>query len=166
MFLMDRFLHTNKYAQIEYSETFILLSLALLFHSLPTGIALGLDFQGDHFQDSALLVAILIHHFPEGMVMMVTVLYSRMKVNVFLIFYFLLSLGVGINTYLGIAFDFQSIKLKTMFVGIAIGTLGYVTFYEVLWKELKEHLTIKMFIAAMLGILFLRFYLALNSFAY
>jgi zinc transporter, ZIP family len=43
---------------------------------------------------------------------------------------------------------------------------GLMSFYEVLWKELKEHLTIKMFIAAMLGILFLRFYLALNSFAY
>lgn len=166
MILMERFIHNTKYAQIDHPETFMLLFLALLFHSIPTGIALGIDYQGDHFQDSALLGAILIHHIPEGMVMMVSVIYSRMKVNVFLIFCFLLSLGVGINTYLGITLDFQSIKLRTMFMGIAIGTLGYVTFYEILWRGLKEYFTIKMFITAMLGIIFLKFYLALNSFAH
>jgi zinc transporter, ZIP family len=166
MLLMDRFIHNTKYAKIDHPETFMLLFLALLFHSIPSGIALGIDFQVDHFQDSSLLGAILIHHIPEGMVMMVSVIYSRMKVNVFLIFCLLLSLAVCINTFLGITLDFQSIKLRTMFMGTAIGTLGYVSFYEILWKGLKEHFTLKMFIAAMLGIIFLRVYLALNNFVH
>jgi zinc transporter, ZIP family len=141
-----------------------LLFLALLFHSIPSGIALGIDFQGEHFQDSVLLGAILIHHIPEGMVMMVSVIYSKMKVSTFWIFCLVLSLAVGINTFLGIKLDIQSIKLRTIFMGIAVGTLGYVTIFELLWKGLKSHLTLKMFMAALLGIVFLRFYLSITSF--
>lgn len=166
MLLMDRFIHNSKHDQIQHPEIFMLLFLALLFHSIPTGIALGINFDGDHFEDSTLLGAILVHHIPEGMVMMVSVMYSNLKLKTFWLFCLLLSLAVGMNTYLGITLDFQSIKLRTMFMGIAIGTLGYVTFYEILWKGLKEHFTIKMFITAMLGIIFLRFYLALNSFVH
>lgn len=161
MLLMDRYLHNSRYTQIEHQETFMLLFLALLFHSIPTGFALGINFQGNHFQDSVLLAAILIHHIPEGMVMMVSVLYSKMKLKNFWIFCLLITLAVGINTFLGITLDFQSLKLRTMFMGVAIGTLGYVTFYEVLWKGLKNHLTIKMLVAAFLGIAFLRLYLEL-----
>jgi zinc transporter, ZIP family len=164
MLLMDRFLHNSKHNQIEYQETFMLLFLALLFHSVPTGLALGINFQDDHFQEPVLLGAILIHHIPEGMVMMVSVLYSKMKLKHFWIFCFLISFAVGINTFLGIILDFQSLKLRTMFMGVAIGTLGYVTFYEVLWKGLKKHLTIKMLMAGLLGILFLRLYLELIPF--
>jgi zinc transporter, ZIP family len=163
MLLMDRFIHNSSDNHIEHSETLMLLFLALLFHSIPSGLALGIDFQGEHFQDSVLLGAILIHHIPEGMVMMVSVIYSKMKVSTFWIFCLVLSLAVGINTFLGITLDIQSIKLRTIFMGIAVGTLGYVTIYELLWKGLKSHLTLKMFMAALLGIVFLRFYLSLTS---
>lgn len=164
MLLMDRFLHNSNHTDIEHPETMMMLLLALLFHSIPSGIALGIEFQGEHFQDSVLLGAILIHHIPEGMVMMASVIYSKMKVSTFWIFCLVLSLAVAINTFLGMSLDFQSIKLRTMFMGIAVGTLGYVTFYELLWKGLKSQLTLKMFMAAFLGILFLRFYLSFNSY--
>lgn len=164
MLIMDRFLHNSKHTQIDHSETFMLLFLALLFHSIPAGIALGINFQDDHFQDSALLGAILMHHIPEGMVMMVSVMYFKMKLKTFWMFCFLLSLAVGLNTYIGITLDFESLKLRTMFMGVAIGTLGYVTIYEILWKGFKKHLTMKMIIAALLGTIFLRIYLALTPF--
>jgi zinc transporter, ZIP family len=164
MLIMDRFLHNSSHPQIEHPDTFMLLFLALLFHSIPSGIALGINFQDDHFQDPTLLGAILIHHIPEGMVMMVSVLYSKMKLKTFWMFCLLISLAVGINTYIGITLDFQSLKLRTMFMGVAIGTLGYVTFYEILWKGLKKHLTMRMMIAALLGTIFLRIYLELTPF--
>lgn len=164
MLLMDRFLHISSRTDIEHPETMMLLFLALLFHSIPAGIALGIEFNGEHFQNPVFLGAILIHHIPEGMVMMASVIYSKMKVSTFWIFCLVLSIAVGINTFLGITLDFQSIKLRTMFMGIAVGTLGYVTFYELLWKGLKSHLTLKMFMAALLGILFLRFSLSITSY--
>lgn len=164
MLLMDRFLHNSVHTKIKHPETMMLLFLALLFHSIPSGIALGIDFQGGHFQESVLLGAILIHHIPEGMVMMVSISYSNMNLKFFWISCFVLSLAVGINTFLGITLDLQSIKLRTMFMGIAVGTLGYVTFYELLWKGIKRHLALKMILAAILGILFIRFYLSITSF--
>lgn len=164
MLLMDRFLHNSSLTIFEHPETIMLLFLALLFHSIPSGIALGIDFQAGHLHESVLLGAILIHHIPEGMVMMVSVLYSNMKLKSFWIFCFVLSLAVGVNTFLGIILDFQSIKLRTMFMGIAVGTLGYVTFYELLWKGIKRHLALKMILAAILGFLIIRFYLSITSF--
>lgn len=164
MLLMERFLHNKRHTFIENPEAFMILFLALLFHSIPSGIALGINFQDGHIQDTALLGAILIHHIPEGMVIMVAVLYSKMKIVTFWLFCFVLSLAVGINTYLGITLDFQSIKLRTLFMGIAIGTLGYVTFYEVLWKGLKKQLTFRMLIVTLLGTLFIRTYLLLSPF--
>ncbi|MEH6995909.1 ZIP family metal transporter, partial [Neobacillus drentensis] len=97
MLLMDRFLHNSRHKQREHQDTFMLLFLALLFHSIPTGLALGINFQGNHFQDPILLGAILIHHIPEGMVMMVSVLYFKMKLKNFWIFCLLITLAVGIN---------------------------------------------------------------------
>lgn len=164
MLLMDRFLHNSSHTKIEHPETMMLLFLALLFHSIPSGIALGIDFQGGHFQESSLLGAIVLHHIPEGMVMMVSVMYSSMKFRYFWIFCFVLSLAVGINTFLGITLDFQSIKLRTMFMGIAVGTLGYVTIYELLWKGLKKHLSMKMIFAAILGSVFISMYIGITTF--
>lgn len=121
MLVMDRFLHNTGDTHIEHPETMMFLFLALIFHSIPSGIALGVDFHGGHFQDSVLLGAIMIQHIPEGMVMMVSVIYSKMKLKSFLLFCLALSLAVGINTFLGITLDFQSIKLRTLFMGIAVG---------------------------------------------
>lgn len=166
MLLMDRFLHNSSHAQNEHPETMMLLFLALLFHSIPSGIALGINFQGDHFQNAVLLGAILIHHIPEGMVMMVSVIYSKMKLKTFYILCLVLSLAVGVTTFLGITLDFQSIKLRTMFMGIAVGTLGYVTFYELLWKGLKKHLSLKSIFAAILGLVFIRFLLSITSYVH
>lgn len=164
MLLLERFLHNSIHTKIEYPETMMLLFMALLFHSIPSGIALGIDFQGGHFQESSLLGAILLHHIPEGMVMMVSVMYSSRKLKFFWIFCFVLSLAVGINTFLGITLDFQSIKLRTLFMGIAVGTLGYVTIYELLWKGLKKHLSMKMIFAAILGTIFISMYIGITAF--
>lgn len=166
MLIIDRYLHHSKQVHFEHPETFSLLFLALLIHSIPSGLALGLNFQNAQFQDPSLLTVILIHHIPEGMVIMVSVLHSKLKLKTFLLLCLYLSFTVGLNTYLGISLNVDSIKFRTIFMGVAIGTLGYVTFYEILWKGLKKHLTFKMMIAALLGMVFLRLYLIIAAFSH
>ncbi|WP_187118937.1 ZIP family metal transporter [Bacillus marasmi] len=167
MLLIDRYLHQHpKIVHIEHHETFTLLFLALFIHSIPTGFALGLNFTHHHFQDPSLFGAIILHHIPEGMVMMVSVLYSKMKLKSFLIFGSLLSLAVSLNIYFGITFDVNSIQLRTIIMGIAIGSLGYVTFFEILWKGLKNHLTLKMVMSACLGLIFIKLYFVFVSFGH
>jgi zinc transporter, ZIP family len=156
MLLIDKYTHKAKQLHVEHLDTLAMLFVALLFHSIPTGIALGMNVEDSHFHDRALLSAILIHQIPEGMVLMVSVLYARIKVKTFWWLCILLSFSIGINTFLGITLDVHSIKLRTLFMGAAIGTLSYVTFHEILWKGIKKHLTRKMTLAAILGVVFLR----------
>jgi zinc transporter, ZIP family len=156
MVLIDKYTHKAKHLHVEHFDTLAMLFVALLFHSIPTGIALGMNVENSHFQDPALLSAILIHQIPEGMVLMVSVLYARIKVKTFWLLCLLLSLSIGINTFLGITLEVHSIKLRTLFMGAAIGTLGYVTFHEILWKGIKKQLTMKMTLVAILGVVFLR----------
>ncbi len=156
IFLIDKYVHQHvKQVSFEHPVTFALLFLALFIHSIPAGLAIGLNYKDHHFQELSLLLAFLLHHFPEGMVMMVSVLYSKMQQRVFLLLCLVLSLTVGFSSYLGMAFDIHSSKIRTMFMGIAIGTLGYVTFYEILWKGLKQQLTLRMVMIALVGIGFI-----------
>ncbi len=166
MLLFEKYLHSAKHIESEYQETFFLLFLSLFIHSIPTGLALGLNLSEQHFYHPSLLIAILIHQIPEGMVLMVTALNSKQKVKKFIVFSCLLSFAVGLNTYLGMSIDLHSPKLQTMIMGIAIGSLSYVTFYEILWKGFRSHQTIKMIIGACFGLVFLRVFLVFAGFGH
>ena len=156
MLLMGRYSHHTKHLQVEHLETLALLFMALLIHSIPTGIALGMNFHDSHFQDPLLLSAIIIHQVPEGMVLMVSVLYARVKIRTFWLLCLFLAIAIGVNTFIGITMHVHSLNIRTIFMGAAIGTLSYVTFYEILGKGLKRHLTIKMILAAIFGMGFLK----------
>lgn len=166
MLLFEKFLHGTMHSQSENKETFVLLFLSLFIHSIPTGLALGMNFEHHHFQSSSLLIAILIHHIPEGMVMMVSVMYSKRKMKLFLLLSGFLSFAVGFNTYLGMTVDLHSLKLQTMMLGVAIGSLSYVTFYEILWKGLKRNFTLKLVLGACFGVAFLRICLVFAGFSH
>lgn len=155
MFATDHFLHGFKHSAIKRPEVFIMLFIALLIHSIPAGMALGLNF--DETKDS-LLRAVLVHHIPEGIVLMASVLYLKVKISFFWLVCVLISLTVGINVYLGLTLNVQSFKVSTMFMGAAIGTLSYVTFYEILWKGYKRHPSWQMLGTLLLGTLVIKLF--------
>lgn len=155
MFATDNFLHAFKYFAIKQHEVFIMLFIALVIHSIPAGMALGFTF--DETKDS-LLRAVLVHHVPEGIVIMASVLYSKVKMSLFWIVCGLISITVGINVYLGLTLNVQSLKVNTMFMGAAIGTLSYVTFYEILWKGYKRHPSWLMLGTIVFGILVIKLF--------
>ncbi|MEK4009693.1 MULTISPECIES: ZIP family metal transporter [Peribacillus] len=153
MLFMDHILHNMKGVHFEKPQMYIFLFLALFIHSIPTGLALGMSFQDQQLQNSALFSAILIHHFPEGMVMMVSVMVSNANPKVFWVFSFLLSLAVGTTSYLGMTINTGSIKIQTLLLGAALGTLSYVTLYEILWKGASDRFTPLMVGAVLAGFL-------------
>ncbi|MGX2959692.1 ZIP family metal transporter [Peribacillus sp. JNUCC 23] len=159
MLLMDRVLHNVKDVHFEKPEMYIFLFLALFIHSIPTGLALGMGIQDQKFQDPSLFWAILIHHFPEGMVMMISVMVSNVNLKIFWVFCLLLSFVVGVTTYLGIFLNSGSIKIYTLFLWTAIGTLSYVTLYEILYKGIVDRFTpliVGVALAGFLSFLFLQ----------
>ena len=55
MLLVDNTLHEVNDANFEKPDIFLLLFIALLLHSIPTGIALGMSYQNEHLQNPSLL---------------------------------------------------------------------------------------------------------------
>ncbi|MEK4229661.1 ZIP family metal transporter [Solibacillus sp. FSL H8-0538] len=147
-----------KMFRVDQSTNYLLLFVALLFHGIPTGIALGMSYQNEQFQNPSLLLAILFHHVPEGMTMMVAVLISKFKLKTFFLLSLLLSFSIMVTTFIGSFINSDNLRLYTLFLGAAIGTLSYITFYEILWKELKSSFTVKLIAFALSGMLFYYFY--------
>lgn len=156
MILADKYIHQIKHSGLQNPQIILMLFIALLIHSVPTGIALGINLgEGE----AALLPAVLVHHVPEGIVLMASLLISKANIHLFWLLCFLLSAAVTINLYLGLTVNFESHKIPTMFMGAAVGTLSYVTFYEILWKSFKKYSSFIMLFVILSGILSIRLFL-------
>lgn len=157
MIIADYFLH--HYDLPAHSaignETFFFISLALIIHSIPTGIALGLSFENGN--SSSLLLAVLIHQVPEGAALMAAALSSQLSFNIFLFISLLVAGIFALNTFLGLTFQITSIKVDTLVLGAAVGTLAYVSFYEILFKGLKKFSLHTLFVT-LLGFIVIKLY--------
>lgn len=155
MILADKYMHNLKHTGIQNPKIIFVLFLALFIHSIPTGIALGINF-GE--SDTSLLKVVLVHHVPEGMVLMTSLLISRVSLNLFWLLCIMLSAAVAVNLYVGMTLNFVSPKMTTMFMGAAVSTLSYATFYEILWKNIKKYLSFPMLFVILSGTLSIRLY--------
>ena len=158
MLAADNFLHAFNHSAIKRPEVFLMLFIALVIHSIPSGMALGLNY--DETKDS-LIRAVVVHHVPEGIVVMASVIYSKLNISFFWIVCGLISITVGINVYLGLTLNLHSLKGSTIFMGAAIGTLSYVTFYEILWKGYKKHPSWMMLGTLLIGIFAIKIFLTI-----
>ncbi|EIJ78389.1 Zinc uptake transporter [Bacillus methanolicus PB1] len=158
MEIIDRLVHKTKHRYKEEIESFILLFIALFIHSIPTGVALGMNLQKPILNHSFLIAAIVLHHIPEGVIMMASILHSKMKLKIFWFFCFILSFAVGLNTFWGIELKIQSVKFYTLLSGAAIGTLSYVSFYEILWKHSLALPLIKVVMTTLLGVILMKMF--------
>lgn len=148
--ITDRYFHHNQKISKANAKSLIILFLGLFLHSIPTGIALGLDLQDGG--ESSLLKAVLIHHFPEGMILMSSVMASEKSNKTFLHLALLISLSVGLTVGLGMNSSIDFMKIHTIFTGMAIGTIGYVAIYEMIWKAMRKLSKRKVVFYLLLGI--------------
>lgn len=153
MIVLENAFHRFTQHRQHITPIYLLLFVALVIHSIPTGVALGLTLHNKDHAHSSLLVAILVHHLPEGMTLMIAVLIAQAKTKVFWFLCLLLSFVIAISSFIGLSIAL-SLNYYIQFLGIAIGTLSYVTFYEIIWKVLVQRLTLKRMTFALLGILF------------
>ncbi|MDR0138694.1 ZIP family metal transporter [Metabacillus idriensis] len=156
MLFVKRFFHQDHIWSSKITKsTFFFLFISLLIHSLPTGMALGLNIEGDH--SFSLLFAILIHQVPEGAALMGAAMSSKLEFEIFVLFSVLIAAIFAATTYAAMNIHIHSIKLDTLFMGMAIGTLAYVAFIEILYKGLKE-ITLQSLIIILLGVFMIKVY--------
>ncbi|AND42920.1 MAG: ZIP family metal transporter [Bacillota bacterium] len=153
MIAMEGLIHKTKNRFKRDSGMFLLLFTALFLHSIPTGLAFGMNVQQQVVNPSILLAAVFLHHIPEGVILMGTLIYTEMNLFIFGVFCFILSLAVSLNALGGLEWQSPSEKFTTILNGTAIGTLSYVTIYEVLWKHSFHLSKIKVLSITLLGAL-------------
>ena len=64
--------------------------------------------------------------------------FTKHKYISFLLTTLLLSLILGTGTVFGILMEGKALHLQGLIMGSAIGSLGYVTIHEMLWKAKKQ----------------------------
>jgi zinc transporter, ZIP family len=68
---------------------------------------------------------------------------------------------IGLNIFMGLNMRWDSIKWNTVMMGMTIGTMGYVTFYELLWKKSKSLPKGKVAFVVLLGMIGIHYFLRL-----
>lgn len=119
------------------SWTILFLVFAIGLHTLPTGWAFGSGIQVGTGVSSSLLMAIVLHHIPEGMALTFLMIKEELNLVIFIVTSAILSLVLGFGTWTGLHMDGTFSKLNALLMGGAIGSMGYVACYEMLWKTKK-----------------------------
>lgn len=161
MITMEVFLHNKSYLHQGDQETLYLLFIALIIHSIPTGVTFGISLQQGQLINFGLLAAFILHHIPEGMILMSLIPITKMKNRLFTIFCSTLSIVIGLNILMGLNMRWDSLKWNTVMMGMTIGTMGYVTFYELLWKKSKNLPKGKVAFVVLLGMIGIHYFLRL-----
>lgn len=158
MFMIEIIIHKNTF-QTEHTDTIYFLLVALFIHSIPTGISFGMSLQSGQMINYGLLIAFFLHNVPEGMVIMASMPLIKKKNKLFVTFCFTLSMVIGLNIFMGMYMRVDSIKWNTVMMGMTIGTMGYVTFYELLWKKSKKLAKGKVGLIVVLGMVCIHYFL-------
>lgn len=133
---------------------------AILSHNVPVGIAIGMSGSNEAF-GMALLLALFIHHLPEGIALYILTRISAINGIVVVIAAGIVSLVLSISAGIGMS-SVPSTDWNGIFMGIAIGSLCYVAFHEMIGKVRGRVLKRELFFFVTLGILILSFYLQLS----
>lgn len=141
-----------------YIHGIIFLFVAVAIHNIPTGFALGSNLIDNSITGSPLLMALFLHQIPEGITLMVSSMLAGSNSLTFPLIAAVLAFLLGISVIVGISTSNLSQQFNTILMGSAVGTLGYVTIHEILWKT-KNTVTGKEYIILIgIGLLFMRLY--------
>ena len=164
MIILDVIIHKSELHSSKIKDSLrplFFLVVAIAFHNLPTGLALGSNLSGTSVTDSSFFTAIALHQIPEGMALMISLLMANTN-GIFLLFMALFLAGMlGLSTLLGGELSKQSLKFNTLLMGSAIGTLGFVTINEILWKSIQKMNMMYFLLFVVLGMMVIKVYLSI-----
>lgn len=150
--------NNHKGKTTNYIHGIIFLIIAVAIHNIPTGFAIGTNIVDQSITGSPLLWALFLHHIPEGITLMVSSLLAGSNSLSFTLVTALLACILGISIYGGLSISNLNHQFNTVLMGSAVGTLGYVTVHEILWKT-KSTVTAKEYLVLVcFGIIAIRLF--------
>ncbi|KRG13963.1 hypothetical protein ACA30_13655 [Virgibacillus soli] len=131
MQLIDYILHSSEDTYVSHKALGFLIT-GLFFHHIIMGFSYGAATLSN---SKPFLTAIMLHQIPEGIAIMTALLLARLSVWFYLNMIIILSVTLGVSALLGETVKGTSFRIDTLLTGIAIGTLVFVTFHEIIGKS-------------------------------
>jgi ZIP family zinc transporter len=156
MVLLESYLHKHTVAHERLWP--FLLFIALALHTIPSGLSIGVTMGYSSFLTSSFLMALIIHQVPEGVALMVSLSAGKWNEWFFLLIALLLAATLGISMLAGHEIQVESVKMNALLAGTAIGTFGYVTINDMLWKSFRELNFLQFIGTTLLGLLVIKLY--------
>ncbi len=131
-------IESKKNNAISFGAFFLVIAIAI--HNFPAGIAISSNWINNQLSND-LTASFIIHQIPEGLALFLSLvsassaLYSIFS---FITFSFLIVSCFFLALLLGEQSFFQDNRLRAIFMGISIGSLSYVSVFELIAKPYSK----------------------------
>lgn len=154
-YLFDRMFHEhsnqNQNERNILMRSGILIGAGIALHNLPAGLLLGSTFIHLPHLGRDLGMIMFLHNVPEGMAMGIPLAMARVRpLNLFLLVV-CISLPFFIGALLGAMVQFENVGVLAVLIGLASGTIVYVSWFEVFLRSMRGIYVWLAFILFVLG---------------
>lgn len=114
----------------------ILLAIGIAIHNLPVGFAMGAGMANQPQIGLDMATTVLLHNFPEGLAMSVPLVIAGLRPGFIPLSATIVAVPAAVGSYSGFNLGTISPTTLSLLLGVAIGTILYVTWHEILGKVL------------------------------
>ncbi|WP_419879470.1 ZIP family metal transporter [Brevibacillus centrosporus] len=140
-YTFDRRFHSHKHIHQEENNSFMrsgmLIGASIALHNFPAGLLLGNTFIHLPHLGRELGMVMFFHNVPEGLAMGVPLVMAKVRPANVMMLVLLVSAPFAIGAVLGALVDVKEVGLLALMIGLASGTILYVSWFEVFLKSLR-----------------------------
>lgn len=140
--LMDRFYphqHSGEMNVSSWRRSGWMMTLAIAFHHIPEGIAIGAGFHAHHSIGAMIALSMSLHNIPEGIGLSAPLMMGELgKLRILLISFFI-SLCIPLGAWIGELYFTSTPHAITFGLAFASGAMAYIVLKEMGPTSLRLH---------------------------
>ena len=154
-YAFDRRFHSHKHIHQDENNSFMrsgmLIGASIAVHNFPAGLLLGNTFIHLPHLGRELGMVMFFHNVPEGLALGVPLVMAKVRPVNLLLLVLLVSAPFSIGAIVGALVLIKEVGILALIIGLASGTILYVSWFEVFLKSLRGIYISVAFILFILG---------------